>query len=85
MYFFSSFKSNFVASFVVFGILNSGSVGGNSMFVRLLSSMFGDKMSKSGECSFDIARHGEADFLLLVVPFECDAKILISFPASSVS
>ena len=42
--------------------------------------MFGDKMSKSGERSFNIARHGEVDFTFLVVPIKCDAEIPSSFP-----
>jgi hypothetical protein len=50
------------------------------MFVWLMLKYFGDKMSKSGECLFNVAEHGEMDFTFLVVPIECDAKILSSFP-----
>ena len=50
------------------------------MFVRLMLRMFGDKMSESGKCSFDIPGHGEVDFSFLVVPIECDVEIPSSFP-----
>ena len=58
----------------------TGDVGGNSMFVRLMLRLFGNKMSESGECLFDIAGHGKVDFAFLVVPIKCDAEILSSFP-----
>ena len=50
------------------------------MFVRLMLKYFGDKMSESGECLFNVAGHGEVDFTFLVVPIECDAEIPSSFP-----
>ena len=50
------------------------------MFVRLMLKSFGYKMSKSGECLFDIAGHGKVDLTFLVVPIECDAEIPSSFP-----
>ena len=50
------------------------------MFVRLMLKYFGDKMSKSGKCSFNVAGHGEVDFTFLVVPIKCDAEIPSSFP-----
>ena len=50
------------------------------MFVRLMLKYFGDKLSESGECSFNVAGHGEVDFMFLVVPIKCDAKIPSSFP-----
>ncbi len=50
------------------------------MFVRLMLKYFEDKMSESGECSFNVAGHGEVDFMFLVVPIECDAEIPSSFP-----
>ena len=50
------------------------------MFVRLMLKLFGDKMSKSDACSFDIVGHWKGDFAFFVVPIECDAKIPSSFP-----
>ena len=37
-------------------------------------------MSKSCECTFNIAWHGQMDFAFLVVPIKCDAKVVSSFP-----
>ncbi len=48
------------------------------MFVRLMLKYFGDKMSESGECLFNIAGHREVDFTFLVVPIKC----VCVFPAS---
>ncbi len=45
------------------------------MFVGLMLKYFGNMVSKSGECSLNVAGHGEVDFTFLVVPIECDAKI----------
>jgi hypothetical protein len=50
------------------------------MFVQFMLKFFGDKMSKSSECLFNVAGHGEVDFTFLVVPIECDAKIPSSVP-----
>ncbi len=50
------------------------------MFVRLMLKYCGDKMSKLGKCLFIVAGHGEVDFMFLVVPIECDAKVPSSFP-----
>jgi hypothetical protein len=49
------------------------------MFAQLMLKYFGDKMSESGKCSFNVAGHGEVDFTSLVVPIECNA-IPSSFP-----
>ncbi len=43
-------------------------------------TLFGDKMSKLDECSFDTTGHGKVAFVFLVVPIECDAEIPSSFP-----
>jgi len=37
-------------------------------------------MSKSGECTFNIAWHGQMDFTFLVVPIKCDAEVPSSIP-----
>jgi len=37
-------------------------------------------MSKSCECTFNIAWHGQMNFAFLVVPIECVAKVPSSFP-----
>ena len=50
------------------------------MLVRLMLKVFGHRMSEAGECSFNIAGHGEVDFAFLVVPVKCNAKIQSSFP-----
>ena len=50
------------------------------MFVRLMLKLFGHSMTEAGECSFNIAGHGEVDFAFLVVPVKCNAKIPSSFP-----
>jgi hypothetical protein len=50
------------------------------MFVQLMLKYFGDKMSELDEYLFNVAGHGEVDFTFLVVPIECDAKILSCFP-----
>ena len=50
------------------------------MFERLVLKLFEHRISKAGECSFNIAGHGEVDFMFLVVPVKCNAKIPSSFP-----
>ena len=50
------------------------------MLVRLMLQLFGHMMSEPGECSFDIAGHGEVDFALRVVPVKCNAKVPSSVP-----
>ena len=50
------------------------------MLVRLMLQLFGHKMSEPGECSFNIAGHGEVDFAFRVVPVKCNANVARAGP-----